>query len=71
MIRKCLLLSIVLALTLSLFACGGAAPAPPGKIAFVSDRDGNDEIYVMDADGSNQQRLTNNSHSDGLAAWSH
>ena len=37
------------------------------QIAFVSDRDGNDEIdvdeiYVMDADGGNQRRLTNNLH---------
>lgn len=32
----------------------------PGKIVFSSDRDGNSEIYVMDSDGSNQTRLTNN-----------
>ena len=35
--------------------------SPDGsKIAFSSDRDGNYEIYVMNADGSNQTRLTNN-----------
>jgi Tol biopolymer transport system component len=28
------------------------------KIAFVSERDGNPEIYLMDADGSNQARIT-------------
>ena len=28
------------------------------KIVFSSDRDGNSEIYVMDADGSGQKRLT-------------
>ncbi|MDO9333388.1 MAG: DUF5050 domain-containing protein [Dehalococcoidales bacterium] len=40
------------------------APTPPpqalktsGKIVFVSERDGNPEIYVMNADGSNQTRL--------------
>lgn len=32
----------------------------PGRIAFRSGRDGNREIYVMNADGSNQTRLTNN-----------
>ena len=32
----------------------------PGRIAFVSERDGNPEIYVMDVDGSNQTRLTHN-----------
>ena len=34
------------------------------SIAFTSIRDGNYEIYVMDADGSNQTRLTNNSAED-------
>jgi hypothetical protein len=29
------------------------------KIAFMSERDGNAEIYVMDADGSGETRLTN------------
>jgi Tol biopolymer transport system component len=41
-----------------------------GKIAFTSNRDGNDEIYVMNNDGSNQSRLTNNARSDLNAAWS-
>ena len=34
------------------------------KILFVTDRDGNREIYVMDMDGSNQVNLTNNSADD-------
>ena len=41
-----------------------------GQIAFVSERDGNQEVYVMDADGSNQTRLTNNPAYDGLPVWS-
>ncbi|WP_346817878.1 NTTRR-F1 domain [Bacillus paramobilis] len=40
------------------------------KIAFTSTRDGNAEIYVMNADGSNQTRLTNNAASDSDPAWS-
>lgn len=35
-----------------------------GKIAFDTNRDGNSEIYVMNADGSNQKRLTNNAAND-------
>ncbi len=34
------------------------------KIVFMSDRDGNNEIYSMDSDGSNQVNLTNNGNSD-------
>ena len=49
---------------------GSAGAATPGKIAFVSNRDGNDEIYVMNADGSGQTRLTNNSFDDLDPAWS-
>ena len=41
----------------------------PG-ILFVSNRDGNDEIYSMKLDGSNSLRLTNNNVPDGRAAWS-
>jgi Tol biopolymer transport system component len=34
------------------------------KIVFFSDRDGNYEIYMMNADGSNQQQLTSNPADD-------
>jgi len=40
------------------------------KITFVSDRDGNPEIYSCDADGSHIQRLTNNPSDDEDPAWS-
>jgi hypothetical protein len=36
---------------------------------FASQRDGNWEIYVMNADGSGQTRLTNNSADDGHPVW--
>jgi Tol biopolymer transport system component len=41
-----------------------------GKIAFTSDRDGNQEIYVMNADGTNQIRITNNTIVDDHPMWS-
>lgn len=61
----------------------GGTWSPDGRrIAFVSDRDENGrclfhdctghagEIYVADADGSDQQRLTTNPQVDGTPAWS-
>ena len=41
-----------------------------GKIAFTSDRDGNQEIYLMNNDGSLQVRLTNNSGIDNFPTFS-
>jgi len=41
-----------------------------GRIAFTSSRDGNAEIYVMDADGGNQENLTNHPSGDGNPDWS-
>src|SRR5512139_1785348 len=43
---------------------------PCKKIAFVSTRDGNAEIYSIEADGAGLTRLTNNSAFDGEPAWS-
>ena len=40
------------------------------QIAFASTRDGNPEIYVMDADGNNQIRLTNHPEWDYQPSWS-
>lgn len=68
-------------LVLLLAALYALAPPPPldgspswsadGKrIVFYSERDGNSEIYAMDADGSNQRRLTNNPASDGYPNFS-
>ena len=45
--------------------------SPDGRqIAFRSQRDGNDEIYVMNADGTCQRNLTNDPVNDWSPAWS-
>ena len=60
---------LVFILTATVFA-----QTPPlranGKIAFTSDRDGNQEIYVMNNDGTGQVRLTNNPGADSFPAFS-
>src|SRR5262245_11760882 len=43
---------------------------PSGLIAFESIRDGNHEIYTMNADGSGQTNLTRQSAEDYLLGWS-
>jgi TolB protein len=48
----------------------GMATAAVSRIAFASDRDGDFEIYVMNADGSGQTQLTHNTAFDAYPAWS-
>ena len=44
--------------------------SPTGReIAFVSKRDGNSEIYVMDATGENPRRLTSDPATDFQPNW--
>lgn len=47
-----------------------AAYAPNGaRIAFASNRDGNLELYMMDADGQSQVRLTTTTTLESYPAW--
>ena len=62
-----LILASIVALGLTPLMVDGDAQA---QIAFASERDGDFEIYVMDADGKNQRRLTNNRHDDWDPSWS-
>lgn len=54
---------------------GAPIPGPriastEGKIAFVSDRSGHEDIYLMDRDGSNPVAITNDEAEDSQPAWS-
>jgi len=65
-------LVIVLCLAFGFLQRGEAEtqPSKKGEIAFHSNRDGNFEIYVMNADGSEQKRITNNSAFYDCPCWS-
>ena len=50
---------------------GSPAWSPDGtRIAFYSERDGNAEIYIMNADGTAVTRLTRTRADEGYPAWS-
>ncbi len=63
-----------MAIAISLVAAAPSSaivPGPNGRIVFESSRDGNNEIYVMNPDGSVQLNLTNDRQaSDVFPAWS-
>ena len=69
-----LYLLLPLAFLLAWPACGGDGSSfsgePTGRIVFISTRDGNEEIYVMNADGSGQTNLSNHERRDSEASWS-
>ena len=44
--------------------------SPTSKIAFVSKRDGNSEIYTINPNGTELTRLTNNTFEDTFPSWS-
>jgi TolB protein len=48
----------------------GERPIFTSKVVFVSTRDGNTEIYMMDYDGQRVRRVTSNSDLDILPTWS-
>ncbi len=71
-IRNCFVFLFTLTIIYSgLFAQGGPLNGSGGGIiAFVSDRDGSTEIYLMNADGTDQTRVTNNNAFEFDLSWS-
>ena len=63
----CFMLATVVLLGLTVLMMGVDAHA---QIAFVSNRSGNWDIYVMDIDGQNPRNLTKNRHDDSSLSWS-
>ncbi len=65
-----LVLASGVALTSGMEPAKAAFPGKNGKVAFVSDRDGNEEIYLTNADGTNPTRLTTEPSRDFHPAFS-
>ncbi|HEY0076505.1 MAG TPA: hypothetical protein VGB77_20620 [Abditibacteriaceae bacterium] len=66
---------VVALLTVAMInGCGGGSSGYVGtsgsKIVFISSRNGNQEIYAMDSDGSNQRRLTRTDEGESSSAIS-
>jgi len=70
--RKLLIWLVMLIIIISLVSTFGSigCRATKNKIAFVSDRDDDLEIYIMNIDGSNQERLTFNESNDMIGSFS-
>ena len=61
---------VVLPLLLPNQSAFATFPGENGKIAFTSTRDVSEEIYVMNSDGTNPTRLTNNTSIHEFPSWS-
>jgi Tol biopolymer transport system component len=66
----CMVLSTAMMLVAGPSTAPAAFPGANGKIAFASSRDGDLEVYLMNADGSGQTALTGNPADDSQPAWS-
>ena len=67
---KLALAALGLAVVLSACSGGGDDGLSGARIAFISERDGNQELYVMNADGSSLKRLTETEADERQPSWS-
>ncbi|HJQ39533.1 MAG TPA: LpqB family beta-propeller domain-containing protein [Thermoanaerobaculia bacterium] len=65
-----LLIAILISVTAFADSQNPAVSPDGSKIAFTSDRDGTTDLYVMSADGTHVERLTNNAERESAPAWS-
>ena len=68
--RRWLATAFVLFLLIQMHVTESGYAVGKPKIAFSSTRDGNHEIYIMDGDGENQVRLTDDPANDSNPSWS-
>jgi TolB protein len=61
---------LIALLSISLLNACGSIGGYRGQLAFESERDGNSEVYLIDASGRNPKNLTNNEAYDGTPAFS-
>jgi Tol biopolymer transport system component len=61
---------LIAILSISLLGACGTIGGYRGQLAFESERDGNSEVYLVDANGRNLINLTNNESYDGTPAFS-
>ncbi len=69
--NHCKVLAVALATSLLALMepAGASSPGENGKIAFTSFRDGDAEVYVMRADGSDVRRLVGVGSFDHWPTW--
>jgi dipeptidyl aminopeptidase/acylaminoacyl peptidase len=75
LLRRSFLVLVAAVVTFALAAIGArqaiaAFPGTNGRIVFETNRDGNEEIYTMNADGTNRVDLTRNPADDTDPRWS-
>ena len=67
--RRYLAAALVISLLIQIMVAENGYASRRTKITFISFRDGNEEIYVMDGDGRNRRRVTVNPARDVLPTW--